>query len=77
MSKKGSSKPIPISKCIGMEFTYQDFSATGHPYWELWNEILHETKPENKESNSISKVNSVNSVNSASKVKETNTNDDK
>lgn len=77
MSKKGSSKPIPISRCIKRSWQFQDFSATGHPYWELWNVILHATKPENKESNSISKVNSVNSVNSASKVKETNTNDDK
>ena len=41
------------------------------------NSVLRKLKKENKESNSISKVNSVNSVNSASKVKETNTNDDK
>ena len=44
--KKGSKKKIPLSKCIKRSWKFQDFKETGHPYWELWNKIIHETMPD-------------------------------
>jgi hypothetical protein len=38
-------KEIPISRCIKRSWKFQDFKTTGHPYWELWNEILHAIAP--------------------------------
>lgn len=72
---KRTPKVIPISRCIKRSWKFQDFKITGHPYWELWNEILHavETKIEIKNSNK--QINSVNSINSAPKTKESNRND--
>jgi len=43
--KKRATKVIPISKCIKTTWSYQNFKVTGHPYWELWNEILHAVAP--------------------------------
>ena len=69
-------KEIPISKCIKTSWSYQNFKLTGHPYWELWNEILHSIQIENKNRlKGVSSVNKVNLVNSPQISKETNSND--
>lgn len=68
-------KQIPISRCIKRTWSYQNFKVTGHPYWELWNEILHSAQIETK--NRIREVNSVKSVNSRPKDKDSNTNDNR
>ena len=68
-------KAIPISKCIKRNWSYQNFKYTGHPYWELWNEILHSVQIEN--TNRLRDVNNIKSVNSRQKDKDSNTNDNR
>jgi len=69
-------KIIPISKCIKRSWNHQDFKVTGHPYWELWNGILHSVQIGNKNRlKGVSSVNKVNLVNSPQNSKETNSND--
>ena len=69
-------KKIPISRCIKRSWEFQDFKVTGHPFWELWNEILHSTQQIDT-SNSLGEVKSVKLVNYPKNSKETNTNADR
>jgi hypothetical protein len=72
---KRAPKVIPLSKCVERSWEFQDFKATGHPYWELWNEIIHAVSSQIENTNRLRDVNNINFINSRPKDKESNRND--